>query len=197
MDVEGGDRVFGALRWWGHHWDGSGVPVVFVGCINWTRQKTPRMTNGQLTTSSATPPPAKTTPRRSPSAATSPTPLRCMSSRPPTSSSPIADTTSDTPSRRRGRQRPPCTHWQTRGDIPHPSSHHAPSWPTPFHTADRPNIKPKQAGVHTPAQEAQHRHDARPPPFTMTTPCRAHAPPPQGCHRPFKTARSQESSRTA
>ena len=24
------DGVFGALRWWGHRWDGSGVPVVFV-----------------------------------------------------------------------------------------------------------------------------------------------------------------------
>ena len=51
--------------------------------------------------------------------------------------------------------------WATRGDLPHPNLHHAPSWPTPFHTADRPNKKPKHTGVHTPAQEAQHRHDAR------------------------------------
>ena len=29
--MEGGDGVLGALRWWGHRWDGSGVPVVFVG----------------------------------------------------------------------------------------------------------------------------------------------------------------------
>ena len=49
----------------------------------------------------------------------------------------------------------------TRGDLPHPTLHHAPSLPTPFHTADRPNKKPKQTGVHPPAQEAQHRHDAR------------------------------------
>ena len=51
--------------------------------------------------------------------------------------------------------------WATRGDLPHPTLHHAPSWPTPFHTADRPKKKPKHTGVHTPAQEAQHRHDAR------------------------------------
>ena len=51
--------------------------------------------------------------------------------------------------------------WATRGDLPHPTLHHAPSWPTPFHTADRPNKKPKHTGVHTHAQEAQHRHDAR------------------------------------
>ena len=51
--------------------------------------------------------------------------------------------------------------WTTRGDLPHPALHHAPSWLTPFHTADRPNKKPKHAGVHTPAQEAQHGHDAR------------------------------------
>ena len=48
----------------------------------------------------------------------------------------------------------------TRGP-PSPTLHHAPSWPTPFHTADRPNKKPKHTGMHTPAQEAQHRHDAR------------------------------------
>ena len=29
--MEGGDGVFGALRWQGHRWDGSGVPVVSVG----------------------------------------------------------------------------------------------------------------------------------------------------------------------
>ena len=29
--MEGCDRVFVALRWWGHRWDGSGAPVVFVG----------------------------------------------------------------------------------------------------------------------------------------------------------------------
>ena len=51
--------------------------------------------------------------------------------------------------------------WATWGDLPHPTLHHTPSWPSPFHTADRPNKKPKHAGVHTPAQEAQHRHDAR------------------------------------
>ena len=51
--------------------------------------------------------------------------------------------------------------WTTRADLPQPSLHHAPSWPTPFHTADRPNKKPKHTGVHNPAQEAQHRHDAR------------------------------------
>ena len=51
--------------------------------------------------------------------------------------------------------------WATRGDLPHPTLHHAPSWPTPFHTADRPNKKPKHTGVHTHAQEAQHRHEAR------------------------------------
>ena len=31
IDVKEGDAVFGALRWWGHRRDGSGVPVVFVG----------------------------------------------------------------------------------------------------------------------------------------------------------------------
>ena len=51
--------------------------------------------------------------------------------------------------------------WTTRADLPHPTLHHAPSWPTPSHTADRPNKKPKHTGVHTPAQEAQHRYDAR------------------------------------
>ena len=51
--------------------------------------------------------------------------------------------------------------WTTRPDLPHPTLHHAPSWPKPFHTADRPNKKPKHTGVHTPAQEAQHRHEAR------------------------------------
>ena len=51
--------------------------------------------------------------------------------------------------------------WATRGDLPHRTFHRAPSWPTPFHTADRPNKKPKHTGMHTPAQEAQHRHDAR------------------------------------
>ena len=51
--------------------------------------------------------------------------------------------------------------WATRGDLPHPTIHPAPSWPTPFHTADRPNKKPTHTGMHTPAQEAQHRHDAR------------------------------------
>ena len=29
--MEGGDGIFGALRWWGHRWDGCGVPVAFVG----------------------------------------------------------------------------------------------------------------------------------------------------------------------
>ena len=51
--------------------------------------------------------------------------------------------------------------WATRGDLPHPTLHHAPSWPATFHTADRPNKKPKHTGVHNPAQEAQLRHDAR------------------------------------
>ena len=50
--------------------------------------------------------------------------------------------------------------WATRGHLPHPTLHHTPSWPTPFHTADRPNKKPRHTDVHTPAQEAQHRHDA-------------------------------------
>ena len=31
INVEGRDWVFGALRWWGDYWDGSGVPVLFVG----------------------------------------------------------------------------------------------------------------------------------------------------------------------
>ena len=53
-----------------------------------------------------------------------------------------------------------CT-WTTGGDIPHPTLHHAPSWPTPFHTADGPNKKPRHTGVYTPTQEAQHRQDAR------------------------------------
>ena len=51
--------------------------------------------------------------------------------------------------------------WATRGHLPHPTLQHAPSWPTAFNTADRPNKRPKHAGVHTPAQKAQHRHDAR------------------------------------
>ena len=29
--MEPGEGIFGALRWWGHRWIGSGVPVVFVG----------------------------------------------------------------------------------------------------------------------------------------------------------------------
>ena len=51
--------------------------------------------------------------------------------------------------------------WATRGDLPHPTLHHAPSWPIPFQAADRPGKKPKHTGMHTPAQETQHRHDAR------------------------------------
>ena len=51
--------------------------------------------------------------------------------------------------------------WATRGDLPHPTLHHAPSWPDPFHTADRPNKKLKHTGMLTPAQEPQHPHDAR------------------------------------
>ena len=51
--------------------------------------------------------------------------------------------------------------WTTRADLPHPTLHHAISWATFFHTADRPNKKPKHTGVHTPAQEAQHRNHAR------------------------------------
>ena len=31
INVEGHDRVIGALWRWGHCWDGSGVAVVFVG----------------------------------------------------------------------------------------------------------------------------------------------------------------------
>ena len=31
VDVEGRDRVVGALWWWGHRWDGSVVPVAFMG----------------------------------------------------------------------------------------------------------------------------------------------------------------------
>ena len=27
----GGDVIVRALLWWGHRWDGCGVPVVFVG----------------------------------------------------------------------------------------------------------------------------------------------------------------------
>ena len=51
--------------------------------------------------------------------------------------------------------------WATQGDVPQPSLHHAPTWPTSFQTADRPNKKPKHAGLHTPAQGAEHRHNAR------------------------------------
>ena len=51
--------------------------------------------------------------------------------------------------------------WASRGDLPHPTLNHVPSWPTPFHTADGPNKKPKHTGIHTPAQEAQHQQDAR------------------------------------
>ena len=51
--------------------------------------------------------------------------------------------------------------WTTWVDLPHPTLHDTPSWPTPFHTADRPNKKPKHTGVHTPTQEAEHQHDAR------------------------------------
>ena len=57
--------------------------------------------------------------------------------------------------------------WTTHGDLPHPILHHASSWPTPFHTADRPNKKPKHTGVHNPPQEAEHRHDARRKPRTL------------------------------
>ena len=31
IDVEGADGIFGAPWWWGHRWDGCGVPVAFVG----------------------------------------------------------------------------------------------------------------------------------------------------------------------
>ena len=31
IDLEGGNGIFWALRWWGHRWDGCGVPVAFVG----------------------------------------------------------------------------------------------------------------------------------------------------------------------
>ena len=70
--------------------------------------------------------------------------------------------------------------WATGGDLSHPTLHHAPSWPTCFHTADRPNRKPKHTGMHTPAQEAEHRHDARRKARTLrddhTIPCLS-APP--------------------
>ena len=63
----------------------------------------------------------------------------------------------------------------TRGDFPQPTLHHAPCWPTPFHTADRPNKQPKYAGVHSTAQEAQQRHDtglrSRSLNDDQTTPC--------------------------
>ena len=89
--------------------------------------------------------------------------------------------------------------WATRGGLPHPTLHHAPSWPTPFHTADRPDKEPKHTGMHTPAQEAQHRHDARRKACILhddhTIP-RISAPPPE-CQMPQTTARSQASSRTA
>ena len=55
--------------------------------------------------------------------------------------------------------------WATRGSLPQPLLPQAPSWPTPFHTADRPNKRPKHAGVHTAAHEAQHQDDTR---------CKAH-----------------------
>ena len=29
--MEGDDGIFGALRWWGHRWDGCGVRGAFVG----------------------------------------------------------------------------------------------------------------------------------------------------------------------
>ena len=90
--------------------------------------------------------------------------------------------------------------WATRGDIPHPTLHHARSWPTPFHTADRPNKKPEHTGIHTPAQEAQHRHGARRKACTLhdnhTIP-RISAPPPPECPMPPTTTQSQASSRTA
>ena len=64
--------------------------------------------------------------------------------------------------------------------VGNPTLPHTPSWPTPFHTADRPNKKPKDTGTHTPTQEAQHRHDARrkarTPPDDHTSP-RISAPP--------------------
>ena len=89
--------------------------------------------------------------------------------------------------------------WATRGNLPHPTLHHAPTWPTPFHTADRPNKKPKHTGMHTPAQEAQHRHDARRKARALhddhTIPLIS-APPPE-CQMPSTTARSQASPRTA
>ena len=31
IDVQGGDGIVGALRWWGHRWDCCEVPMVFVG----------------------------------------------------------------------------------------------------------------------------------------------------------------------
>ena len=31
IDVEAANGVFGALRWWGHRWDGGVVPVLFLG----------------------------------------------------------------------------------------------------------------------------------------------------------------------
>ena len=98
-----------------------------------------------------------------------------------------------------GAAAPTLYTWATRGDLPHPTLHHAPSWPTPFHTADRPNKKPKHTGVHTHAQEAQHRHEARRKARTLhddhTIP-RIGAPPP-GYQIPPTTARSQASPRTA
>ena len=91
--------------------------------------------------------------------------------------------------------------WATGGDLQHTTLHHAPSWPTPFHTADRPNKKPKHTGMHTPAHEAQHQHDAVCKARTLhddhTIPASAPPPPPPGCRIPPTTARSQASSRTA
>ena len=80
----------------------------------------------------------------------------------------------------------------TRGDLPHPTLHHVPSWPTPFHTADRRKEKPNHTGIHTPTQEAQHQHDARRKSRTLhndhTIP-RISAPPPPEYLMPPTTAR--------
>ena len=89
--------------------------------------------------------------------------------------------------------------WATRGDLPHPTLNQAPSWPIPFHTADRPTRSPNTQ-VYTPPPKrpsTDTMRGARPAPSTTTTPSPASAPPPPECQMPPTTAPSNASPRTA
>ena len=84
--------------------------------------------------------------------------------------------------------------WATRGDLPHPTLHHAPSAQQTAPTRS-PNTQVCTPPPRRPSTDTM--RGARPPPSTTTTPSPASVPPPPECQMPPTTARSQASPRTA